>query len=290
MAFSINPSSLFNAVIEKAPYYNDEEQQQDAPEFMMFILDQLHEEMKHIPPRSFNTDFNHLSDNASAAESWAMNNLNFNNSIIYETFYGQQQFKIVCSSCDNASITFEPFLFLSLPWPQNRRTQDSHKKNKHIQLTDCLSSFFQNEEEWFCSHCRAVTKSTIRRWLSKPPEVLSLQLIRSNNVGKKINALVEFPLSGLEMAPYCSDAVLKSSITTYDLYAVINHKKLSFDLAHFTAITRRPCISDTKNSVVNWRLFDDEEVFNVKEDQVCRKKAYLLMYHRRRTPAGHTLS
>jgi len=59
-----------------------------------------------------------------------------------------------------------------------------------------------------------------------------------------------FCCSGLEMAPYCGDAVMTSAVTTYDLYAVIKHKRLRMDLAHYTAIARRPCTSDTQNSVL----------------------------------------
>jgi len=46
--------------------------------------------------------------------------------------------------------------------------------------------------------------------------------------------------------------------------------------------------SDPTVWCTGWRSFDDHEVFTAGEHEVCKKNAYVLMYHRRRTPTGHT--
>lgn len=40
-----------------------------------------------------------------------------NNSIIQQLFYGQQKSTVSCNTCNEKSITFEPFSSLSLPLP-----------------------------------------------------------------------------------------------------------------------------------------------------------------------------
>ncbi|KAK3576537.1 hypothetical protein CHS0354_018043 [Potamilus streckersoni] len=49
--------------------------------------------------------------------------LSKNNSIIVETFQGQFKSTVVCSECNNVSVTFEPFMYLSVPIPHAMEKQ-----------------------------------------------------------------------------------------------------------------------------------------------------------------------
>lgn len=51
-----------------------------------------------------------------AAESWA-NYLKRNDSIIVDVFHGLLKSRVVCPECEKVSITFDPFVYLSLPLP-----------------------------------------------------------------------------------------------------------------------------------------------------------------------------
>lgn len=51
-----------------------------------------------------------------AAEAWD-DYLKRNDSIIIDLFHGQLKSTVCCPQCDNTSITFDPFCYLSLPIP-----------------------------------------------------------------------------------------------------------------------------------------------------------------------------
>nr|XP_006821984.1 PREDICTED: uncharacterized protein LOC100369578 [Saccoglossus kowalevskii] len=46
-----------------------------------------------------------------------------NRSVIIDTFQGQFKSTVICSSCDHVSVTFEPFMYLSLPLPHGMERQ-----------------------------------------------------------------------------------------------------------------------------------------------------------------------
>ncbi|XP_076454065.1 uncharacterized protein LOC143289100 [Babylonia areolata] len=46
-----------------------------------------------------------------------------NNSVVVETFQGQFKSTVVCSECDHVSVTYEPFMYLSLPIPHAMERQ-----------------------------------------------------------------------------------------------------------------------------------------------------------------------
>ncbi|XP_062359429.1 ubiquitin carboxyl-terminal hydrolase 31 isoform X2 [Cinclus cinclus] len=109
----------------------------------------------------------------------------------------------------------------------------------------------------------------------------------------KLQNMVKFPLSGLDMTPH----VVKRSQSSwslpshwspwrkpyglgrdpedyiYDLYAVCNHHG-TMQGGHYTAYC--------KNSVDGqWYCFDDSEVQQLSESEVCKQTAYILFYQRR---------
>ena len=73
----------------------------------------------------------------------------------------------------------------------------------------------------------------------------------------------------------------------YDLFAVCNHIGPYMTSGHYMAVC--------KNSANGaWYCFDDENVCEVAEEQVCTRSAYLVFYKRRntltRSELTHTLS
>jgi ubiquitin carboxyl-terminal hydrolase 4/11/15 len=60
-------------------------------------------------------------DNVVAEEAWN-NHLKRNDSIIVDLFQGQYKSKLVCPTCSRISITFDPFMYLSLPIPNSGKT------------------------------------------------------------------------------------------------------------------------------------------------------------------------
>ena len=58
-------------------------------------------------------------DSEIAAECWKRHQLR-NQSIIVDHFQAQYKSTLVCPKCDKISITFDPFMYLSLPLPEKK--------------------------------------------------------------------------------------------------------------------------------------------------------------------------
>lgn len=96
--------------------------QHDAQEFMAFLLDGLHEDLNRIKnkPYTENIDSDGRPDKVVADESWRLYKQR-NDSIVVDIFQGQYKSKLVCPVCHKVSITFDPFLYLSVPLPKKKR-------------------------------------------------------------------------------------------------------------------------------------------------------------------------
>ena len=55
-------------------------------------------------------------DAVVAEEAWKRHQMR-NRSVIVDNFQGQLKSRVVCPDCNRESITFDPFMFLSVPLP-----------------------------------------------------------------------------------------------------------------------------------------------------------------------------
>lgn len=91
----------------------------------------------------------------------------------------------------------------------------------------------------------------------------------------KLQTTVDFPLNGLtvdytNVLPQSAYGSSQNSLkNTYNLYAVINHYG-HLDGGHYTAYCK---LEDNK-----WYSFDDSNVTEMKESDVCATSAYMLFY------------
>ncbi|KAJ3671901.1 hypothetical protein LUZ60_007980 [Juncus effusus] len=90
--------------------------QHDSQELLAFLLDGLHEDLNRVKdrPRNNTIDADGRPDDDVADEHWA-NHIARNNSIIVDVCQGQFKSTLVCPVCQKVSVTFDPFMYLSLP-------------------------------------------------------------------------------------------------------------------------------------------------------------------------------
>lgn len=62
------------------------------------------------------TEANGKDDTVASAEAWTKHLIR-NQSIIVDLFHGQYKSTLICSICQRVSVTFDPFMTLSLPIP-----------------------------------------------------------------------------------------------------------------------------------------------------------------------------
>ena len=96
--------------------------QHDSNEFLIFLLDKLHEDLNRISSKKYKEikEKKETEDDEQAALRWWKCHLKRENSIIVNLFHGQYKNKVVCCECGKISITYDPFMFLSLPIPSGR--------------------------------------------------------------------------------------------------------------------------------------------------------------------------
>ncbi|ETO16862.1 hypothetical protein RFI_20477, partial [Reticulomyxa filosa] len=95
--------------------------QQDSQELLSFLLDGLHEDLNQIQDKPGTTavESSGRPDEVVAAEAW-QTYLKRNVSIIVDLLQGQYKSRVECPDCGKVSITFDPYMFLSVPLPTER--------------------------------------------------------------------------------------------------------------------------------------------------------------------------
>ncbi|XP_022081402.1 ubiquitin carboxyl-terminal hydrolase 19-like [Acanthaster planci] len=118
---SCAPSKLKNTVASKASQFMGFAQH-DAQEFMAFLLDGLHEDLNRVKNKPYieAQDSDGKPDEEVAETAWQAHKKR-NDSFIVDLFQGQYKSKLVCPECGKVSITFDPFMHLSVPLPKKKR-------------------------------------------------------------------------------------------------------------------------------------------------------------------------
>ncbi|XP_064398355.1 ubiquitin carboxyl-terminal hydrolase 15-like isoform X3 [Halichondria panicea] len=152
--------------------------------------------------------------------------------------------------------------------------QSVGKSESDVQLMDCLDMFTVLEtvdDNWHCPKCKEDTSVTKKNEVWTLPDVLTLHLMRLSKDSDKLNVMVDFPVSGLDLSSLvrCPNVVE----TVYDLYAVCNRVGGAKD-GHYTASAKK---MDDKQ----WYQFDDSIVSETREDRLVTAAAYILFYRRR---------
>ncbi|PKU72046.1 Ubiquitin carboxyl-terminal hydrolase 8 [Dendrobium catenatum] len=89
-------------------------------ELLAFLLDGLHEDLNRVKCKPYVEvkDSDGRPDEEVANEYW-QNHLARNDSVIVDVCQGQYRSTLVCPVCNKVSVTFDPFMYLSLPLPSS---------------------------------------------------------------------------------------------------------------------------------------------------------------------------
>ncbi|OCH87381.1 UCH-domain-containing protein [Obba rivulosa] len=123
-ATSYSPREFKQVLQRFAPQFSGY-QQHDSQELVAFLLDGLHEDLNRILKKPYveKPDWEGGDDKdlvKLANESW-QRYLQRNDSVIVDLFQGQYQSTLVCPECSKVSITFDPFMYLTLPLPVQKK-------------------------------------------------------------------------------------------------------------------------------------------------------------------------
>ncbi|CAH8466309.1 unnamed protein product [Schistosoma turkestanicum] len=248
--------------------------QQDSLEFLLFLLDGLHEDLNEARSEKKNNSaklkyneslIEYNSSYEQAAAVWIQHK-DLNNSIIVSSFQGLLRSTVKCNSCHATSTTFDVLMVLSLPIEQINKCQ----------LTDCIKLFLEKEEmvgqcRWHCPTCnlRRDASKWIELW--KLPTYLIIHLKRfryEHGTWRKQTTNVDFPIESLDMSSFIVGPKLHSS--EYALFSVLNHRG-TMESGHYTTFCRN--IRDGQ-----WYEYDDENVSLLNRNEIQNDNAYILFY------------
>ncbi|ODV88872.1 hypothetical protein CANCADRAFT_32326 [Tortispora caseinolytica NRRL Y-17796] len=271
-------------------------EQQDAQEFLMFILDGLHEDL------NINGDKPRISELTEEQEKilermsvryasflqW-QRYLRSAQSIIVDIFQGQYQSRLECLSCHDTSTTYNAFECLSVPVPARS------SRLREVSLESCFDQFVAKEildqdDGWNCPRCKTKRTASKKLTISRLPNVLIVHLKRfqtsySGSMSQKIDTMVKYPVDNLDLTHYWPDYEEEDmkwadeakkgdqvSPFVYSLFAVVNHYG-TLKGGHYTALVQRPGHG--------WFSFDDTRV-NAINTGIVNQNAYVLFYVRQR--------
>ena len=229
---------LFNSVM-----------QQDAHEFLNFLLNDLNE-------------YNQYGNDPEVRNA------------ILDQFQGTLTNKSKCLTCDAETSSDEPFLDLPIEIKSNE---------ERIDIQEMLKSFHQREilsgsNKFYCNQCYGLQEAERVVGLKKLPKTLALHLkrfkyVEERNTNIKLFNPIHYPLM-LEVCSTFDPSISK----TYELQGVVVHLGSSPQHGHYVAVC--------KSALYGWLLADDETIESVKESTVLRfvgnphdhATAYVLFY------------
>nr|KAF7392139.1 hypothetical protein H0235_017138 [Vespula pensylvanica] len=287
---AISPECLFLVIWKVVPRFRGY-QQQDAHEFLTYMLDRLHTELLQLLPRLGHEPLGLRGKQSIVTAVFGGTLLSVSSSSFSlvrgeaRTNYGSRFLaQVHCMNCRTDSKTHEPFQDLSLDIPD--RLQRRTKEQEEVcSLTYSLTRFFKVEELadselYFCDNCMGKQRSTKRFWIHRLPNVLCLHIKRfrwCNSYRSKVDTQVDFPMESLDMSTFTVRGVTGIKLGTqnshlYDLAAVIVHHGSGAGTGHYTAFA----VHDGQ-----WFHFNDSSVRPASTDAVAKCKPYILFYVRK---------
>jgi len=297
----LSPDEFYGAVCRCCPLVGEQPgEQQDAHEVMNFLLDALHEDLNRIrkrPPYKerkdlAEEDLSRKGEERYAAEAWR-DHLCRHRSMLVDLCQGQLRSQVRCCECGCASVTFDPFLFLSLPMPPGLRKGGREPIEAAIRAF-CAEEQLDGADRWGCPRCARRVRATKRLSLWKLPLLLLVHFKRfgfeagatpawgSTSGSWKIEGEVTVPMQRLDLQGFVAETSPQRVPLQYDLFAAVDHVGSSPSLGHYTAACRR---SD------GWWRFDDSRAeflggpeLEAVADRVLGEGNYLLLFQRRDAP------
>ncbi|KAL7172944.1 hypothetical protein ACSBR2_032417 [Camellia fascicularis] len=245
--------------------------QHDSQELLAFLLDGLHEDLNRVKHKPYikSRDADGRPDEEVADEYWA-NHIARNDSIIVDVCQGQYKSTLVCPVCNKISVTFDPFMYLSLP------LQSTTTRTMTVTVFTCDGSALPSA----CTvtvqkqgRCRDLIQAISNACSLKHNEKLLLAEIR----GHLIHRFLEDPLISL------------SSIKDDDHLAAYKIPKFVKNTKFLQLIHRREeQETDNAQSTMGWKPYGTPLVSPISCDEIITRGDIQSMVHTMLSPMLRT--
>lgn len=193
-------------------------------------------------------------------------------SVINDIFSGLTMCITECTTCNTQYTKFDRFDILTLHLPE---MVDINKSSYTIEdlLTMYCSLESDNSGTYFCTYClekRNVTRKRIIYHHQNTFVILIKKYQKYNNNIFKSSMKINYNHT-LDITPYVSEYSTDSK--QYELYSVIRHSG-GYGSGHYYTYSKNP-INDI------WYLFDDGNVYQVKDTEPLDCNGYVLFYRQK---------
>jgi ubiquitin C-terminal hydrolase len=257
----------------------------DSKDFIIFLLEQFHTELKITKNNNSSDDYPIINqyDQRTAFQNF-FNEFKKQTSIISDIFFGIQETNSICLNCKNfysrqrkeypICYNYQIFNYLIFPLEEVRKYRyNNNNRINTVTLEDCFiynqkMDYFTGDNKNYCNICKQTCDSNNITRIYSAPSTLILILNRGKN--NCYNVKLNFS-EKIDITDYVS---IKSSRIIYNLYGVITHYGESGPSAHFLAFCKSPI-----NKI--WYRYNDAMVTpvnNVQKDVLEFENPYILFY------------
>lgn len=238
--------------------------QNDMQEYLVFILECFHTALTRPREESGFPKLNVVNDIYDDRLRELLDRLYTTDySIMIELFNGIQisQIADIMHNKPLANIP-EQFFTIILPIPDCN----------NVSVFSCLDLYCKSENlsgdnAWLNEQTNKMQDVNISILFWSLPKILILSLNRFKNNGRKIKSVVDIPVNDVDFSKYVKGTNSASYI--YDLYGICNHHGESGG-GHYT--------SYVKNQNGKWYCFNDNNISEIKEDDIITSDAYCIFY------------
>ena len=252
-------------------------QQCDPHEFMVYLLEKLHNAKSSIISINIPENVNELDIYSSLRLKDLKSRYENDYSYFVKNLYYYILNCVQCSKCKHKSDKVEPHNTLCLSIPDTLSNETSNESS-NINLYDCLNEMFKiDNSDYKCEKCDNRENNLKEEKILSEPKTLIINLKRygsiSRNRTERINKMIKYP-SILNMQNYyCGDEELNK----YKLYAIINHTG-TMNSGHYYSYIKT-LQDDDKTFNEQWICCNDSRVSNITEEEAMNSQnAYILFY------------
>ena len=265
----------FVSTIQKVAKFRDRDvftgfAQNDVPEFLLFFMDEIHNALKRrVKMCNSGNVLNEKDKLAQRCYQMLSDLFSKEHSEVIDTFFGIYVSQILDMSNNILVQNPEPFFMVNLPIPQ---------KNSKPTILDCFDMYTSNEEmtgdnQWYNE--KEDKKQDVQKNIKffSLPNILVIDFKRFNNMNKKNNIFIDFPLDELDLSKYVIG--YDSETFKYECYGICNHAGTS-NGGHYTSFV--------KTIDGDWHLFNDTHISKISNDNKEKIKsphAYCLFYRKK---------
>ena len=288
---SVDPDSFMNILNEMNPLFKTGEAE-DSKDFIIYILDQLHKELKiSNQSNDINPIVNEPLNNYDRYNAIHHFFAEFQNeiSIISDLFYGFNEITNECLNCKNIynsqgmqnpiCYIYQKFNCLIFPLEEVKNMKNNtnnQNDNNRVSIYDCLyynskTYLLNKENQNACYVCQQMSDSYYTSKIYICPNVLILIL----NRGKENICDVKLDFTEIiEITDYVLQKDKPQVI--YTLYGVITHDNQSDNNAHFVASCKSPIDNQ-------WYRYNDaivSPITDLQKDVIDYGTPYILFYQK----------